>query len=520
MDFGLEFLPAAEEEQPCSYEPPPTREARSWAETLQGTVGLLGQVREADIGGPIQVVARRIGAESGLVAELNASGETTVIAAVGVAALSTAQLARAVAEVGEYEQGPRGGEPSSMYFLGSEGVGVVIAFIQQPDLPLLFALFVGRGLRSPDLSSRGALSLFIELLNCFRPGSPALTRQGRGRKLGGLVLPPGAIVLDSAPMLRVYDELAAISKSDLPVLLTGETGVGKEHLARALHLSSNRASGPFVAVNCAALPAELLEAELFGIARGVATGVNARGGRFLAATGGTLFLDEVSELSAALQPKLLRAIQEREVVPLGGSAIAADFRLVSASNVAVEELLKGHCLRSDLYYRLAGCRVNVPPLRERTEDIPTLIRHIVFQASGEKRVRGISAGAYRAVLEYAWPGNTRELENEVRRMVALCPHSGVIDEALLSPALRDDAAASALGASVRATPTLSGLEEQVARLEARMIRDAIARTGGNRSKAASLLGLSRNGLAMKISRLGIDGGLRFRPDAPRALQEG
>lgn len=514
MPLGIEFFAAAPE---ATVTPAVPRIDASWAKMLRETVGLLGQVPEADIGGPIQAVARRLGAESALVGELSTSERgATIIAAIGVEALSALRLEEVVRALSDCGARLPPGESFPSLFSSSDGIGVAIGLSAQLNLPLMFALFVGRGLVEPGEAGRAELSLFMELLSCFRPGSAALTSRSACRRAAGLVMPAGSIRLQSAPMRRLYGELAAIAPSDLSVFLTGETGVGKEHLAHALHLSSRRATGPFVAVNCAALPADLIEAELFGIARGVATGVAARAGRFLEAHGGTLFLDEVSELSLSLQPKLLRALQEKKVDRLGGPSVSVDVRVLAASNVTTVDLLRGDRLRPDLYYRLAGCRVTVPPLRARVEDIPTLVRHIVFDASGDKRVRGLTLGAYRALVDYQWPGNTRELDNEVRRMVALCPDGGVIDESLLSPVLRESADTCAAEATAN-RPAPSRLEDQVARLEARMIRDAMEETGGNRSRAASLLGLSRNGLAMKISRLGIHDGAAARSRAPEGL---
>jgi two-component system response regulator HupR/HoxA len=309
-------------------------------------------------------------------------------------------------------------------------------------------------------------------------------------------------------MSVLYQQMASIAGTELPVLLGGETGVGKELLARTLHLSSLRAGGPFVPVNCAAIPAELLEAEMFGIGKGVATGVEARSGRFRQADGGTLFLDEIGDLPLALQAKLLRALESKEIHPVGSAPLAVDVRLVAASNADLRQRAADGRFREDLFYRLAGCVLEVPPLRRRREDVPVLIEHFVAAAAVEagKQVRGVSWSALDCLAAYDWPGNVRELQHEVRRLVHLCPVGGAVDSTLLPPRLvagggaprgGDGGASADAGASLR-------LQDHVAPLERRLVREALHRAGGNRSEAARLLGMSRNGLAYKLKTLGLD----------------
>ncbi len=318
-----------------------------------------------------------------------------------------------------------------------------------------------------------------------------------------LAFPEGYVPGHSPAIASLYAQMAPLGQGDLPVLVLGETGVGKECVARILHLSCARHAGPFVAINCAAIPADLLESELFGIGKGVATGVAERTGRFQQAEGGTLFLDEIGEMPPPLQTKLLRALQQKEVQPVGGAPTAVDIRVVAATNSDLQRRMEDGAFRRDLYYRVAGCALRVPPLRERREDLPALVEAFVrtFGREAGKRVRGITVRTLRALQEYDWPGNVRELEHEVRRLVSLCPEgqpleSGMLSPHILAPPAAPPAQEPSLGLS---------LEAHVERLERRLIREALERSGGNRSEAARLLGISRNGLALKMDRLGIEG---------------
>jgi transcriptional regulator with PAS, ATPase and Fis domain len=299
--------------------------------------------------------------------------------------------------------------------------------------------------------------------------------------------------------------MAALAGADLPVLVWGETGVGKEPIARALHDSSPRRGGPFVAINCAAIPAELLEAEMFGIGHNVATGVAARTGRLVEATGGTLFLDEIGDMPLPLQAKLLRALQEKEVQPVGAAAVAVDVRLVAATNRDLRARADAGEFRRDLYYRLAGFVLEVPPLRRRVDDVPQLVGHFLRQGSREagKSIRGVTVKALRHLTDYPWPGNVRELEHEMRRLVYLCPPGGVIDSLMLPDHVLAPAGSS--GSSLPADTSSSlDLQTHAEGLERRLIRVALQRARGNQRRAAELLGISRNGLANRLKRLGID----------------
>jgi DNA-binding NtrC family response regulator len=319
-----------------------------------------------------------------------------------------------------------------------------------------------------------------------------------------LYFAPRYVVGRSAAMAEVYGQLRQLLRGDIPVLITGETGVGKEHVAEILHASSTRCEGPFVAVNCAAIPSELLEAELFGIESGVATGVTARKGKFQLARGGFLFLDEIGDMSLELQAKLLRALQQLEIHPLGARAPEPiDVRIITATNTDLQALITANRFRRDLYYRVAGFTVRVPSLRARREDIPAFVEHFMRLYAEEigKAVRGITVRALNALATAPWPGNVRELEHEVRRLVYLCPENQAIDSTMLSPAILHPTAQQHID-DIDVGGDLE-LDVAVADLERKLIAAALARTKGNRSRAAKLLGISRNGLALKMDRLGL-----------------
>ncbi len=328
----------------------------------------------------------------------------------------------------------------------------------------------------------------------------AFQRQPPGPGSGPrLVFPEGYVPGTTPEMREIYSQLLAVARWDLPVLLVGETGTGKEPLAETLHRSSLRAGKPLVAINCAAIPAELLEAELFGIGSRVATGVGPRRGRFQEADGGTLFLDEIAEMPLELQAKLLRVLQERIVHPLGESPIPIDVRIVAATNAGVPNLLNRGKLRHDLYFRLAGLLVRVPPLRHRSDDIPLLIQAMVRRLSAEmeKPIRGVTVGALRALLDHSWPGNVRELENVLRRAVIFCPSGGAIDRPLLDPiepsiSLADEGSGPDPSAPERSL-NLDALVRNA-------IREALTRANGNQVLAAKILGISRHSLRRRLER--------------------
>ena len=311
----------------------------------------------------------------------------------------------------------------------------------------------------------------------------------------------GDLLGPSAPMQRLYELLRRVATSDASVLITGESGTGKELVARALHRHGNRSAGPFVAVNCAAVPEALFESELFGHVRGAFTDAReARRGLFLQAHGGTLFLDEVSDLPAALQPKLLRALQERVVRPIGAdSEVTCDVRLIAASNRDVEADVQAKRIREDLYYRLNIIRVGMPPLRERGKDVLLLAQHFVDRAAAQtgKAVEGLSAGAAEHLLRYSWPGNVRELQNWIEHAMVLTRHAELLidDFPTTIRTVRRSRFVNGQGDASELLP----LEE----IEQRHIVRVLETVQGNRTRAAEILGVHRKTLYRKLGQYGV-----------------
>jgi two-component system, NtrC family, response regulator AtoC len=316
------------------------------------------------------------------------------------------------------------------------------------------------------------------------------------------------IIGDHPLMQRIGDMIRKVAHTDATVLLLGESGTGKELVARALHAQSERADGALVPVNCGAIPAELLESEMFGHERGAFTGAaGPRAGLFQLAHRGTIFLDEVAEMSQALQVKLLRVIQDREVRPVGGDrVVTVDVRVVAASNKDLAAEVAAGRFRDDLFYRLNVIPITMPSLRERRSDVPLLVRH--FLAAHNRRRRGrpvsVSDDAMVHLREYDWPGNVRELENIIERL-AILTEEPVIGTSQLPPAIR--ALAGPRG-GVRITLDEHGLDLQAAveEFQHRLIAEALRRTKGNKQAAARLLGLKRTTLVAKLRRCGMDDG--------------
>ncbi len=324
----------------------------------------------------------------------------------------------------------------------------------------------------------------------------------------------GQLIGDSLGFRKAYTLMQKVAPTQATVLLTGETGVGKERFARALHELSNRADKPFVAVNCAALPAELIEAELFGVEKGAYTGAHAaRAGRFERADGGTLLLDEVGEMPMAAQTKLLRVLQEGEIERVGGETTRkVNVRLVAATNVDLAQAVQAGRFRADLMYRLNVYPICIPPLRERKADIEPLAQAMLarFCALHGKRVMGIEERALQALRQHDWPGNVRELENLIERGVILATQAGMVEVEHLFPN-QPDTAQTGLNAngqlvrlpsaqdddlSTRILNSGSSLDE----IEARVLDHAVARASGNLSEAARSLGLTRPQLAYRLKR--------------------
>jgi serine/threonine-protein kinase PknK len=305
-----------------------------------------------------------------------------------------------------------------------------------------------------------------------------------------------AIVGDSEAvrsMLRVVDRVTA---SEVPVLVSGESGSGKELVARAIHANGPRAAFAFVSENCGAVPETLLESTLFGHVRGAFTGaVRPRAGLFEVAHRGTLFLDEIAEMSLGMQAKLLRALQDGEIRPVGSESVRrVDVRVIGATHRDLEALVRDGHFREDLFYRLNVISVRVPPLRERTGDVPLLVSHFVKIHAGQRRVR-VSRAALDALSAFAWPGNARQLENEVRRALVLC------DDTIQLEHLGNDVRAQSAGEAAR--PDGLNLRRRIDALEVELVRIALRRTEGNQTRAAELLGVSRFGLQKMMKRLEI-----------------
>lgn len=330
------------------------------------------------------------------------------------------------------------------------------------------------------------------------------------------ISPRGKLVGSSPAFSAAFDLLAKAANSPITVLLLGETGVGKEVFARWLHENSDRSDKPFVAVNCAAIPAELIESELFGVQKGAYTGAHAsRAGKFERADGGTLFLDELGEMSAAAQAKLLRVLQTGEIERLGDDKMRqVNVRLVAATNMNLQQAIAEGRFRADLYYRLAIYPLEIPPLRERKSDIPVLARTLTekYAPLYHKTIQGISDLAIQELMDYDWPGNVRELENLVERAVLLVPSGGEIEVEHLFPGAGQSLQ---MGAPVDRHGQVGNASEakrnqlyeallegdfDLQKHEARLLQLAVERANGNLTHAARMLGLTRRQLAYRVKQ--------------------
>jgi two-component system nitrogen regulation response regulator GlnG len=341
----------------------------------------------------------------------------------------------------------------------------------------------------------------------------------------GAHAPEAAEMLGQAPaMQEVFRAIGRLSQSSATVLITGESGTGKELVAHALHRHSPRAAGPFVAINTAAIPKDLLESELFGHERGAFTGAQAmRRGRFEQADGGTLFLDEIGDMPPDLQVRLLRVLSDGEYYRVGGHApLKANVRIIAATHQNLEERVRQGLFREDLMHRLNVVRLRLPPLRERAEDIPPLVRHFLRKSARELAVepKQISEEALKLLQAFAYPGNVRQLENVCHWLTVMAPGQRV-DIADLPPEVRQPAATAGAAGESGWLPALDhelaqaltrGEREVGHRLErdfeTALIRRALAHTGGHRMEAALLLGWGRNTLTRKIQELGLEDELR------------
>jgi len=304
------------------------------------------------------------------------------------------------------------------------------------------------------------------------------------------------IISKSPKMRHLFDIIPTIAVSDSTVLITGESGTGKDLVARAIHNMSERQDQPFVAVNCSALPDTLLESELFGYKAGAFTDAHRdKPGRFALAQGGTIFLDEIGDLAPAVQAKLLRVVQEKVFEPLGGTkSVRANVRILSATNSDLEQLVKQGRFRTDLYYRINVVRLDLPPLRERMEDIPLLADHFIarFSTLKGKDIKAISPGALGILMSHQFPGNIRELENIIEHAFVLCP-GGIIHASHLPDYLQPIAVSS----------NKKGTMQLVGQFEKEVILSVLKRNNWNRLQAAQELGIHKTTLHRKIQKLGI-----------------
>ena len=326
----------------------------------------------------------------------------------------------------------------------------------------------------------------------------------------------------SPQMVRIRQQIMQIAPVDVPVFIYGESGVGKEVVARLIHMRSTRRSQPFIKVNCAALPGELLESELFGFEQGAFTGaVRSKPGKFELASKGTIFLDEIAEMSPHLQAKLLHVLQDHQFSRLGGrQLIEVDVRVLAATNVEIQEAMKSGRLREDLYYRLNVLSINVPPLRERATEIPLLFRHFLQKYSEKfnKTPMTPSQHLMEAAVRYPWPGNLRELENFVKRYVILEDDEGSFRELLEMSATRQRISPREEPAPVREQGLKALVRSLKDEAEMEAIGDALEKTHWCRKDAAKMLGISYKALLYKIRQFGLDTGRAPRSNSKAAAK--
>ena len=331
------------------------------------------------------------------------------------------------------------------------------------------------------------------------------------------------LVGEHPSMLDLLADLRRVARAECDVLVTGASGTGKELVARAIHRGSSRAHKPFVALNCAAIPKELMESEIFGHARGAFTGaVERRVGKFELAHGGTLFLDEVGEMELSLQSKLLRVLQERELTPVGSpNVVRLDVRIVAATNQDLLALCRDKLFREDLYYRLNVVPLQLPTLAERRTDIPLLVRHFLQRANRRhnRQLGGLDAAAATAMGHYGWPGNVRELHNVIERIAVLKPRDETVRREDLPPHIARcyvpqpfaqgapvavGADRLGVGAFANVASERLGINEMLAQVETQLTLDALHKANGNKKKAAEILGLKRTTLVERLKKLNLN----------------
>ncbi len=377
-----------------------------------------------------------------------------------------------------------------------------------PDVPVVFLTAFGSVEAAVEAMTRGAFYYFIkppDYPNLKGILARAVEQRRLKRELDSLrrklaesqALPE--LIGEHSEIRKIADLIEAVKDSDSAVLVMGETGTGKEIISRRIHFTGCRRDKPFVAVNCAAIPSNLLESELFGWEKGAFTGASARRvGKFEEAAGGTLFLDEIGEMDPAVQAKLLRVLQDKEVERLGSNKkIKVDFRLVTSTNRNLAREVETGNFREDLYYRLNVVQITMPALRERREDVPFLVKTFLRECCAkEGKVLDISGEALRALCRYAWPGNIRQLKNTIERMVVLGQGReikvGDLPDQILAPE------------SPQASLTTQG--HNLKDLQEIAVRDALDKAKGNKSKAAQMLGISRKALYKRLRDFGVTPG--------------
>lgn len=382
----------------------------------------------------------------------------------------------------------------------------IYQYVMKPWQPESLILTLKNAVRLFELQRQNEL-LAVELkMSSERAESVMVTRRRELKQ--HYQRDDGIIRSTDSPMNEVCDRVGRIAPYDVSVLITGESGTGKELVARALHYNSLRWDKPFVVENCAAMPSELLESELFGHKRGAFTGaVEDHVGLFERADGGTVFLDEIGEVSAAFQVKLLRVLQEGEIRPVGRRQTRkVDIRVLAATNKDLEVEVRAGRFREDLYYRLSTVNIHIPALRDRRVDVPLISRMLLEKAQKQlgKCVNGLSEEAVACLTAYHWPGNVRELQNEIQQVLVMAPENSEIGADLLSPRILR-APPTGDGEDIDLLGSLDGtLRERVESVEARIIRETLIRHRWNKSRAAKELGLSRVGLRSKLERYGLE----------------
>ncbi len=386
---------------------------------------------------------------------------------------------------------------------GMDGLEVLRRIRERPDAPPVAVLTaVPTGANTIEAMRLGAADHIAKpigrdglralLERMLPPAQPTVPESGPAEQ-------EGELIGTSAPMREVQKAIGLLADSGATVLILGETGTGKEVVARAIHRHGRRAKASFVAVNCAAIPRELLESLLFGHLRGVFTGAVAdRPGAFREAHGGTLFLDEIGDMDLGMQAKLLRALEAREITPLGGKPVSVDVRVIAATHRDLRQAVREERFREDLYYRLGVVPITLPPLRERLADIVPLTEHFLALAAHGAAPKRLASDAAARLLSHSWPGNVRELRNAMERVTTLVRRPAIVaaDLEFLEPA-----GGARPGA---ADPFAGTLPEVVARVEMEMIQRALAASGGNRAQAAERLGIRRQLLYRKLARYGFE----------------